>query len=189
LFPMLIWVIARPFYFVGLGLATSYILAGIIIALVSGAIATVLVGRLAQRWWGEAAARRALLFFCLFPGSIVFSMVYTEGLLLALVAGAILAVERRRWLTAGILAGLATAVGPVATAIIPALAIVALLEIRRHGWRDREARRALLAPVLAPAGLIGFGAFLWIWPGSPVPSYSTPHSRWGRQGTSTVPAL
>lgn len=189
LFPMVMWVIARPFYAVGLGLATSYILAGVIIALTTGAIATVLVGRLARRWWGEAAARRAILFFCVFPGSIVFSMIYTEGLLLALVAAAILAVERRHWLTAGILAGLATAVGPVATAIIPAFAIVALREIRRRGWHDREARRALLAPLLAPAGLIGFGAFLWVWTGSPFASYTTQHAAWGWQETSSLAAI
>ena len=189
LFPMVIWVVARPFQAVGLGLPTSYILAGVITALVTGAIATVLIGRLAQRWWGEAAARRAILFFCLFPGTIVFSMIYTEGLLLALLAGAILAIERRRWLTAGILAGFATAVGPVATAIIPAFAIVAVLEIRRHGWHDREARRALLAPLLAPAGLVGFGAFLWVWTGSPFASYTTQHAQWGWQESSSLAAI
>jgi len=189
LFPMLIWVVARPFYVVGLGLATSYIVAGVIIALLSGAIATVLVMRLAQRWWGEAAARRAVLFFCVFPGAIVFSMIYTEGLLIALLAGAVLAVENRRWLTAGILAAFATAVGPVATAIIPALAIVALRELHRHGWHDREARRALLAPMLAPAGLIGFGAFLWIWTGSPFASYTTQHAQWGWQESSSPLAI
>jgi hypothetical protein len=189
LFPMVMWVVARPFYALGLGLATSYILAGVITALVTGAIATVLLSRLAQRWWGEAASRRAILFFCLFPGTIVFSMIYTEGLLLALLAGTILAVERRRWLTAGILAGFATAVGPVATAIIPALAIVAVLEIRRHGWHDREARRALLAPLLAPAGLIAFGAFLWAWTGSPFASYSTQKSSWGWQESSSPTAI
>ena len=189
LFPMVIWLVGRPFLAAGLPLHTSYVLAGTIIALVTGAIATVLVGRLAQRWWGEAAARRAILFFCLFPGSIVFSMIYTEGLLLVLVATAILAIERRRWVTAGILAGLSTAVGPVATAIIPAFAIVALLEIRRHGWRDRAARRALWAPVLAPAGLVAFGVFLWIWTGSPFASYSTQHAHWGWQESSSPAAI
>lgn len=189
LMPMVMWVVSRPFYAVGFELATSYILAGVIVALVSGAVATVLTGRLAERWWGAAAARRAILFFCLFPGTIVFSMIYTEGLLVALVAGAILAVERRRWFTAGILAGFATAVGPVAAAIIPAFAIVALLEIRRRGWHDREARRALLAPLLAPAGLVGFGAFLWVWTGSPFASYLTQKSSWGWQESTSPTAI
>jgi hypothetical protein len=189
LYPMTMWVVGQPFRAVGLHLQTSYILAGVIISLVGGAVATVLIARLAQRWWGEAASRRAILFFCLFPGSIVFSMIYTEGLLLALLAAAILANERRRWLRAGVLAGLATAVGPVAVAIIPAFAVVALREIRLRGWRDPEARRALIAPLLAPVGLASFGAFLWIWTGSPLASYTTQGSKWGWQESSTPSAI
>ena len=46
LFPMLIWVVGRPFLAAGLPLHTSYVLSGTIIALVTGALATVLVGRL-----------------------------------------------------------------------------------------------------------------------------------------------
>ena len=53
--------------------------------------------------------------------------------------------EQRRWLLAGVLAGFSTAVGPVAVAIIPACAAAAGLELWRHGWRDRSARRALIA--------------------------------------------
>ena len=103
-----------------------YAYSGFIVALVTGASATVLVAKLAEHWFGPVGARRAVLFFCLFPGSIVFSMDYTEGLLLTLIAGCMLAVEHRRWLLAGVLAGLATAVGPVAVAIIPAFAVVSL---------------------------------------------------------------
>ena len=200
LFPMLMWVIAQPLHAVGLhshtivpslglNVLTSYVIAGVIAALVSGAVATVLLGRLAERWWGEAAGRRAILFFCLFPGTIVFSMIYTEGLLLALLAAAFLALERKRWLTAGILAGFSTAVGPTAAAIIPAFAIVSLVEIRRHGWRDPEARRSLLAPILAPAGLVAFGAYLWAWTGSPFASFTTQHAIWGWSETSSPLAI
>src|SRR5579884_43966 len=77
----------------GQTLGVPYWISGLMISLVTGAAATVLVGRLARIWWGEGAARRAVLFFCVFPGSIVFSMVYTEGLLLMLVAGSMLAIE------------------------------------------------------------------------------------------------
>lgn len=200
LFPMLMWVIAQPLHAfglhshtivpsLGLNVLTSYVIAGVIASLVTGAIATVLLARLAERWWGEAAGRRAILFFCLFPGTIVFSMIYTEGLLLALLAAAFLALERKRWLTAGILAGFSTAVGPTAAAIIPAFAIVSLVEIRRHGWRDPEARRSLLAPILAPAGLVAFGAYLWAWTGSPFASYTTQHAIWGWSETSSPLAI
>ena len=162
----------------GQTLGVPYWISGLMISLVTGAAATVLVGRLARIWWGEGAARRAVLFFCVFPGSIVFSMVYTEGLLLMLVAGSMLAIERRRWLVAGLLAGLATAVGPVATAIIPACGVAAISEIRRRGWRDLSGWRALLAPALAPAGIAGFAIFLWSWTGTPFASFETQRYDW-----------
>ena len=174
LYPMLMWLVQHT-------LICSVFLAGVLVSGVGGFIATVVVQRLSAGWWGEEASRRAVLFFCFFPGSVVFSMVYSEGVLIPLVAGAILALDRRRWLLAGILAGFATAVGPTALAIIPACAVAALLELRRRGWLDREALKALCAPVLAPAGVIAFAAFLWTWTGSPFASYYAQHHEWSEK--------
>ncbi len=169
LYPLLI----RPLALLWPG--TGYVPAGFGIALVTGGIAVVLIGRLAERWWGEEAARRSVLFLCLFPGSIVFSMVYSEGPMLALVAGCLLALEDRRWLLAGVLAGACTAIEPVALAIIPACAAVAGREIVREGWRGR---RALLAPLLAPAGAAAFAVFLWFWVGTPLATYDAQRYAW-----------
>jgi hypothetical protein len=171
LYPMLVWLLMHAF-------SMSDVLAGMIISTVTGAAATVLIARLVERWWGKDAVRRSILFFCLFPGSIVFSMVYTEGLLLVLVAGCLLAMEQRRWVLAGLLAGLSTAVEPVAMAIIPACAAAAWLEIRARGWRDRDALRSLAAPILSPLGVVGFGVFLWIWTGTPLASFTTQKVDW-----------
>ncbi|MFL5831308.1 MAG: mannosyltransferase family protein [Solirubrobacteraceae bacterium] len=176
LYPLLVWLVAHVLF-------CGYVLAGVLISLVGGFITTVLVQRMAAGWWGERAGRRAALFFCLFPGSIVFSMVYSEGLMLPLSAGALYALERRRWVLAGLLAACATAVGPVAFAIIPACVVAAFLELRRHGWRDRSARRSLLAPALAPLGAMGFGVFLWLWTGSPFASYTAQRYGWDERST------
>jgi len=176
LYPLTIWVVGQV-------LSSSYAFAGLVISLVGGAVATVLIQRLATLWWGDQAGRRAVLFFCLFPGSIVFSMVYSEGLLLPLIAGCLIALERKRWLLAGCLAGVATAVGPTALPIIPACAVAAGLELRRAGWHDREARKALLAPALAPAGLVAFALFLWFWTGTPFASYIAQHHGWSERTT------
>ncbi len=171
LYPLMMWTLSHA-------LAISDVLSGMIIATLGGAVATVLIARLVARWWGEQAVRPSLLLFCLFPGTIVFSMVYTEGLLLALVAGCLLALEDRRWVLAGVLAGFATAVEPVAVAIIPACAAATLVEIRRRGWGDRQARRSLWAPLLAPLGAVGFAIFLWAWTGTPLASYETQRYDW-----------
>ncbi len=185
LYPLVVWPFAHiwslhPSHAV-------YEITALIVSLVAGASATVLVQKLAASWWGPAPSRRAVLMFCLFPGSIVFSMVYTEGLLLTLVCGSLLAMQQRRWLLAGILAGLSTAVGPVAVAIIPACAVGALLEMRRQGWRGRAAYKTLVAPALAPLGAVAFAGYLWIHDGTPFASYEA--QRYGWQETSSPLAL
>jgi hypothetical protein len=174
LYPMQMWLVQHTLW-------CSIILAGLLISGVGGFVATVLIQRLSAGWWGEEASRRAVVLFCFFPGSVVFSMVYSEGTLIPLIAGCLLALERRRWLLAGVLAAFATAVGPTAVPIILACAAAALIEIRRRGWRDREARKALIAPLLAPVGIVAFGAFLWAWTGSPFATYYAQHHEWSEK--------
>lgn len=112
----------------------------------------VLVARMADR----AAADRAALMVSFFPGSVVFSIAYAEALMLCLVVGCLLALQRRRWAIAGVLGALATATRPNAIAIVGACAWAALRAIRRNGdWRS------VIAPALAPLGAAGFHAFLW----------------------------
>ena len=171
LYAILIWAL-------GQALSVAYVWSGLILSLALGAVATILIGRLAEQWFGPAAGRRTIAFVCLFPGSIVFSMDYTEGLLLTCVAGAMLAVEHRRWLVAGLLAGVATAVGQMAVAILPASVMACARELRRGGWRDGQARRSVLMPLLAPLGIVAFGAYLWARVGSPFASFTVQRDAW-----------
>jgi hypothetical protein len=171
LFPALIWILMQ------LGIQ-SPVLAGALISGVGGLVATMLVQRLATGWWGQAAGRRAAILFCLFPGSVVFSMAYSEGLLIPLAAGCILALERRRWLLAGALAGLATATGADALALTVVCAISAGLMVYRHGPRDRQALRSLLAPLLSLTGIAAFAIFLWQWTGTPFATLQAQRSGW-----------
>lgn len=171
LYPMMIWLVQHVFI-------CSIFLAGILISGVGGFIATAQVQRLTEGWWGKEASRRAVLFFCFFPGSIVFSMVYSEGVMLPLVMGSILALQRRRWVLAGVLAAFATAVGPTALPIVLVCLVAALQEVRRRGWRPTK---ALIAPLLAPLGIVAFAAFLWAWVGSPLASYNAQHTMWNER--------
>ena len=160
-------------------LSTS--VAGVIVSGVGGLIATVLVQWLATGWWGEHTGRKAVLIFCLFPGSVVFSMVYAEGVLLALAAGCILALQKRRWVLAGSLAAVATATEPEALVLVVVCAVSAGLELRRRGLTDRTARRSLIAPALSVLGVGLFGAFLWVWTGSPLASFIAQHDGWSEK--------
>jgi hypothetical protein len=171
LFPALIWVLMQ------LGIS-SPVLAGALISGVGGLVATVLVQRLATGWWGEASGRRAAILFCLFPGSVVFSMAYSEGLLIPLAAGCVLALERRRWLVAGMLAGFATATGADALALTVVCLISAAVMVYRHGLLASEARRSLLAPLLSVTGIGAFAVFLWLWTGTPFATLEAQRSGW-----------
>jgi hypothetical protein len=180
-YPLLMWPLGR--LVLALGVAgsssgTAMSVAGIIISGLGGLVATVLVLKLATGWWGESAGRRAVVLFCLFPGSVVFSMAYSEGLAIPLAIGCILALQQRRWLLAGILAGCATSVEPDAFVLIVVCGVSALLELWRRGWRDRGAWRSLLAPALSLSGVAGVGAFLWAWTGTPLASYHAQHYGW-----------
>lgn len=178
LYPMTLWLLSHAFVVpIAHYEILSATIAGVIVSGIGGLVATVLVGRLAESWWGAQAARRAVLLFCLFPGSVVFSMVYAEGLMIPLAAGCLLALQRKRWLLAGALAGIATATEPQALALVPACAVAAALELRRN----RAALRALLAPALSVAGAALFAAFLWIWTGTPFASLIAQRDGWGEK--------
>ena len=179
LYPMLVWAVSHTFVVpIAHWQILSTTVAGVLVAGIGGAIATVLVQQLAAGWWGEQVARRAVLIFCLFPGSVVFSMVYAEGIMLPLAAGCLLALQRRRWLLAGVLAGLATAAEPQGLVLVIVCAVSAALELRRHGL---TARRALLAPALAPVGAAAFAVYLWAWTGSPFASLIAQRDGWSER--------
>jgi hypothetical protein len=176
LYPLIIWVVVHA-----PGPPNSVVLAGVLVSMFGGLVATVLVERLATGWWGEQGGRRATVMFCFFPGSIVFSMDYAEGLLIPLAAGCILALQKRRWVLAGILAGFATAIQPDAIALVVACAVAAALELRREGWRGLRAARPLLAPALSLTGIGAFAIFLWIWTGTPFATLEAQRDGWGQR--------
>jgi hypothetical protein len=98
--------------------------------------------------------------------------------MLPLAAGCLLALQRRRWVLAGVLAALATATEPQGLVLVLVCAVSAGLELRRHGL---AARRALLAPALAPVGAGAFAIFLWAWTGSPFASLIAQRDGWSER--------
>lgn len=171
LYPLAIRVLASTF-------STSPLVVALAVSFAGGLAAAVLLQRLAVIWWGEQTARRAVVAFCLFPGAIVFSMAYSECLTLPLVLGCLLALASGRWLTAGVLAGAASAVEPAAVILFPVCLAVAWRQISVSGWDDRDARRSLLAPLLAPSGLAAFAVYLWSRTGTPFASYEAQQYGW-----------
>ena len=182
LYPIVVWLVAHLFYWPASdSFGWAIVCAGVTVSTLGGLMATVLAQKLASGWWGEAAGRRAAVLFCLFPGSVVFSMVYAEGILIPLAIAVILALERERWLLAGVLAGFATATEPEAVVLVLACATASARELRRRGWRAAAWRRSLLAPVLSLAGVAAFAAFLWAWTGTPFANLIAQRDGWGEK--------
>jgi hypothetical protein len=182
LFPIAIWLI-EPIIMVLTGENSIFAasVAGAGISMVGGGVAAYFIYKLATGWWGRETARKATALVIIFPGSVVFSMVYSEGLLLPLAAACMYALERRRWLLAGVLAGFATAVQPTGLALIPVCALSAALEWRRQGWSMATLRRVIVAPVLSTVGVAAFALFLWFWTGSPLANYEAQHHGWSEK--------
>lgn len=136
--------------------------AGVTIAEVGGFVTTLLVARLGSICFNDAIGLRAARLFCMLPGALVFSWVYSEGLALALGLGAVVLLLRRRWLAAGALGALAGAVRVDLAVSVGAAALVASIIVV---WRER-CWRSLVAPALVPIGFLGYLAYLQIFTGS-----------------------
>ena len=182
LYPLAIWALSQVVILLTVHDAVwSATVAGVLISTTGGAIATCLVYRLAADWWDRKVAFRAGVLFVLFPGSVVFSMVYSEGLLLPLAAGCLFALGRKRWLLAGVLAAFGTAVQPVGIVLVFVCAAAALIELRRTGWARRVLKKVIVAPALSLLGISAFAVFLWFWTGTPLANYRAQHHGWGEK--------
>jgi hypothetical protein len=147
--------------------------AALLVGGLAGAGAAVVVWHLGRSLLGAEVADRAVVLFAFFPGSFVLSMVYAEGVMLLLSAGCLLALVRRRWLVAGVLAALATATRPNGVAVIGACAWAAMAAIRsRREWRS------LVAPALAPVGIVAFFGYLWARTGEATAWFSAQRVGW-----------
>jgi len=149
--------------------------AGLLLAIVFGATTAVLLWWLVCRVTDADGADRATALFCFFPGSFVLSMVYAEGLMLTLALVCLLALVDRRWVVAGVAAGLATAVRPNAVALVAACAWEAARALRRKEWT------AVVAPLLAPAGIVAFFGFLRARTGSGSAWFDVEERGWGER--------
>jgi hypothetical protein len=146
-----------PLTLAGLGpvFGGHYVIAGIAVSLAAALVSFLLLQRLAEDRLGVDGSRRAVLYLAVFPMSLFLQAVYSESLFIALALGAFLLGERRRWLGAGALTGLAALTRITGFALLPALAWMA--------WRQppgRERRRALASLAVAPAIFSAYPLYL-----------------------------
>ena len=131
----------------------STVVAGCLVSLAAGAAGVAIVHRIARMYGGPESARDTALLIALYPLAFVFTAVYSDGLFLALSAGAYLAAAQRRPLAAGVLGGLAVGTRLIGLALLPAL--VLLLRPR-----TRRALVDLLPLLLLPLALAAYALYL-----------------------------
>lgn len=131
----------------------TYVVAGVLVSLASGAIAVILLHRLARPLVGPGSATDGVLFLVLYPLAFVFTAVYSDGLFLALAVGSFLAATQRRSLIAGVLGGLACATRLIGLALLPALVVLL--------WpRNRRELHRLVPLALLPAAVGAYALYL-----------------------------
>jgi mannosyltransferase PIG-V len=162
----------------------STVIAGLVISLAAFTAALVLFERLAVLETGSVAiGRRAVWLLALFPASLFFSAVYTEGLFLLLSVGSFYAARRGRWAWAGILGGLAAATRNVGVTLLVPLALLYLWGPRedRPGERGRFPLRAdALWLALVPLGCAAVAAKMWQTFDDPFTAWTSQESYFGR---------
>jgi hypothetical protein len=151
---------------------------------VVGFIAVVLIALLGARLYGERVGRTTATLVALFPGSFVLTFAYSEALMMALAAAAMLCLLDRRWLLAGVFAALTTATRPNGVAIVVACAVAAFMAIRE----DRE-WRALSSVLLAPIGFIAFQIWLGQHTGEAGVWFRVQREAWGEGASFGLTAL
>src|SRR4051794_2152364 len=120
-----------PLYPLLLRVLGSDIVVGIALSVACFAIAAVLLHRLTAIELGPAAAGPAVMALALFPGSLYFSMVYSEALFLALSVGAVYCARTGRWALTGTLGALAAATRSAGVVLLVPLALLWWAHSRR----------------------------------------------------------
>jgi hypothetical protein len=148
-----------PLYPLLLRALGSDIVLGILLSLACFGVGSLLLYRLTAIELGPAAAGPAVMALVLFPGSLYFSMVYSEALFLALSVGAVLAARTGRWPWAGTLGALAAATRSAGVVLLVPLALLWWA----HSRRARDGAWLVLVPVGVAAfcgalALAGHGA-------------------------------
>lgn len=161
----------------------DWVLAGMVVSFVAGAVACVALWRLAADEGGAGAGDRAVLYLVLFPYAVFLFAAYSEALFLAFGVTAWLAARRDRWWLAGLLAAGATATRLTGLCLAAGLAVEYL--VRRRG-RPRWDVFALAIPAVPVAAYMTFlHSHTGHWD-----SYSRAQAEhWGRRTVSPLDAF
>ena len=124
----------------------SFVLSGVVVSLVFFFLSLVLLTKiLEEEGEKKRVIKKTLLFLVLFPTSFFFISVYTESLFLFLILLSFLLAKKKKWLWAGLIAGLASYTKLIGIFMLPALL---------HEYYSGESKRRMKERFLALRGNI-----------------------------------
>jgi hypothetical protein len=121
--------------------------AAVVVSLLAGTAAAAMIGLWAAPRLGRWGAVATVAVWSLWPSGIVLGMGYSESLFLACAAATLLALQRGRWLAAGLACALGGLTRPTGAALVVAVVVAVVLAGRPDG-------RRWAALVIAPLGLV-----------------------------------
>lgn len=167
-FPGLAW-LAEPIQFI----TDSQAITVAIVANGTALAAFITVWGVSRAWVGEAIARRSVLLFALFPSSLFLWAFYSEGLFIALSAGAVWADRRGRHVIAAVCLGALCTTRSVGVLVPLALILLRVVRMRRID------RWALAYAEAAVAGVMAVLVTMEIQVGNPL-AFMGVQKDWGR---------
>jgi hypothetical protein len=171
------------------------------VATVTGLAAFIAVWGVARAWRDDVVARRAVLLFALMPGSLFLWAFYSEGLFIALGAGAVWADRRgRRGIATALLVGIGAtrSIGILIPAVLILCRIIRQRRVDRWCWAYAVAGLSGLVAVLAVMHAQVGDAFAFMkvqkdWGRSLSAPWTTViqgyRNLWPRPGTIMIPSL
>lgn len=140
-------------------LTGSLMAGGLLVNLISLALAAAGLWAIARRLFDEGTGWRSTLLLLVFPSAYFFVGIYGEALFLALSVGAYLATLHKKWWIAAVLAGLASA-NRVPGILVGALVALAYLESDAWKLTWQKVLQALALFLVGISGLVAYLAFL-----------------------------
>ncbi len=152
-------------------------LAGLVVSNVSFFVALIGLWKLAKMEFDKTIANYTVLLLLLFPTSYYFGSYYTESIFLAVIVWSFYMIRKDKWMYAGTLGGISTAIRIIGVALLPSFAI--------EMWqRKRKNFLMFLGTILVPLGILIYMYYLNIKTGDPLNFLNT-ISIFGAQRSST----
>jgi hypothetical protein len=132
-YPYVMKIFALPLGLFGLNSIAAANLAGVIVAILGTLAGIIALWDITRQYFDEEGSERTIFYALIFPTSFFFAMVYTEGLFIGLVFGALALSKRGHWIWASLLGLFAAWTRAHGAAVALPLLVIWLMQIN---WRE-----------------------------------------------------